>query len=93
MGRSYVKHEQLTEIYNFGRLKKEYQKPFFNLFDHRRQLDTEIKSNLKPNRKYLINKSEKAIVHFFHKVQAVHLSDNSIIFDPLSLHTASSSYF
>ena len=47
MGRSYVKHEQLTEIYNFGRLKKEYQKPFFNLFDHRRQLDTEIKSNLK----------------------------------------------
>ena len=44
MGRSYVKHEQLTEIYNFGRLKKEYQKPFFNLFD-RRQLDTEIKSN------------------------------------------------
>ena len=58
---------------------------FFNLFDHDRQLDTEIKSNLKPNLNYLINESEKAIVHFFHKVQAVHLSDNSIIFDPLSL--------
>ena len=55
-----------------------------NLFDHRRQLDIKIKSNLKPILEYLINESEKAIVHFFHKVQAVHLSDNSIIFDPLS---------
>ena len=28
MGRSYVKHEQLTEIYNFGRLKKNIKNLF-----------------------------------------------------------------
>ena len=62
MGRSYVKHEQLTEIYNFGRLKKEYQKPFFKLID--RQLDTEIQSN-ETELNYLINESEKPSCIFF----------------------------